>query len=56
MNVAIDVIGVLGGVCVSAGAFVQFGMGYALMTAGGLLVCLSLRMAHLYGVANAADE
>ena len=52
MNIAIDMLAVIGGILISVGVFLGFGLAIALIVGGALLILLAMRAANVNGDVN----
>jgi hypothetical protein len=52
MNIAIDLMAIIGGILISVGVFLQFGLAFALIAGGALLIILAMRAANVNGDVN----
>lgn len=56
MILAIDIIAILGGMLMTVGVFIEFGLPWALIFSGGFMVAMALIAANKYEKANAVDS
>ena len=56
MSVAIDLMAIIGGILISVGVFLQFGLAFALIAGGALLIILAMRAANVNGDVNGPSD
>ena len=56
MSVAIDLMAIIGGILISVGVFLQFGLAFALIAGGALLILLAMRAANVNGDVNGPSD
>ena len=56
MSVAIDLMAIIGGILISVGVFLQFGLALALIAGGALLIILAMRAANVNGDVNGPSD
>lgn len=56
MSLTIDFIAIFGGILISLGVYLAFGLAFALICAGALLIMLAVRASVIHGDVHVSDS